>query len=899
MVPYQADPSVPVRPVSLAALFVRKLVMAYVLLGMLIFGIQLLAEYRSHRAHLRDGLQVLASTFAPGAAAAMWDFQETSLESMVEGMGRQRDVVAVEIMGNRGDQRFSWRAKDGSVVSNALTIVQPLEMMDRAGIKRVIGSLTISSSEGRLWQRLREAFGSILLVGGALMLAVGFVVWALVHTLVVRPLTQFSNQVAALGGASARESIDLGHIGVSEIATLQNGFNRLMHEIGENQGRIADQNANLEQKVAERTRDLEAANQAKSEFLARMSHEIRTPMNAVIGLTQLVLRTELQATQRDFLQKVLGAAQALLAIINDILDFSKIEAGKLTLEIIDFDIQRVLDSLRNTLGHKAEEQHIGLVLRLAPAVPRQLVGDPTRLGQILLNLASNAIKFTQHGHVTVSADVKERQGSQVRLQFCVEDSGIGLTEAQIGTLFQSFHQTDGSITRRFGGTGLGLAITKQLVDMMEGRVWVESEPGRGSRFFFEVALGVSEAKANVVNRRRQELPDSPARRNVDAIRGARVLLVEDNPINQLVATNFLEIDGMRVDVAHNGAEGVEKALTGDYVLVLMDIQMPVMGGLEAARKIRATPGFESLPIVAMTANALVTDYQNSIDAGMNEHITKPIDQLQLTDVLLRFIAPLAQPLPASSAVAQVPRLQSPTAHEVVAKPTTAKPPVADVALPVTQHLDTARGLMHVGGSAQIYRTLLKNFLSSHAHDAQGIAESLAQGNTDVARRMAHTLKGTGATVGAAWLSAQALTLETAIKAQNAAALPDALETVRLALRDLCADLETYFQPQTVSASAAAASDTLLPVPQTGADLVHDRGQLCHGLELLAVLLEAANLDSIQLAATMASQCSGTPWADAVQAIQQDVDRMEFALAQAKVQALLRQEAGGGLSKLKA
>jgi signal transduction histidine kinase/HPt (histidine-containing phosphotransfer) domain-containing protein/ActR/RegA family two-component response regulator len=839
----------------LAELFLRKLVLAYVLLGVCIFSVQMVMEHRSHRQKLLDDMQTLGSTFVPVAAAALWDFQEGTLESMVSGIGQQSDVVSVEIRGAKGSLNFEWHSPDGAKASDDLRVELPLSLTDRTGQSATVGTLIIASSDEKLWGRLRAVVVSLAVLGSALMLSMGIVVWWLVNRLLVKPLIEFSDQVGKLEGASAEQTIQLGQTHVTEIATLEAGFNRLMRQVGEDQKRIAEQNTNLEQKVAERTHALEAANKAKGEFLARMSHEIRTPMNAVIGLSQLTLRTDLDARQRDYLQKVLAAAQALLGIINDILDFSKIEAGKLTLEHIDLDLQSVLNGVVDVVGLRADEKGLALHTSLAPDVPRYLMGDPTRLGQVLLNLVGNAIKFTAEGSVEVSVAVAAPLGSQVRLLFTVRDSGIGLSEADIATLFQPFHQTDGSVTRRFGGTGLGLAITKQLVELMDGRVWVESAPGQGSRFMFELGFDIAATPPVVPDRRQRLAPANPGLRKTDVIRGARVLLVEDNAINQLVARNFLELDGVVVDIANNGVIGVQKALTGQYALVLMDIQMPEMDGLEATRTIRATPGFETLPIVAMTANAMASDRQSSLDAGMNDHITKPIDKKLLSQTLLQWIKPSdAKPAP-----------------DVSATPSAQDTEVTD--LPRSAYLDTASGLQNLGGAVPLYLRLLRQFHAGLAEDAAQLRQAVSNGAQQDARRMAHTIKGTAATLGAHAVAARSAELETALVRHEAAGAAQALEALSGAIQNLAADLALIFQ--TGGAAVQPISDS-----------AGNTAELQHQLKQLGHMLRQSNMRAVDLAAQLDLLTANTRWATRVDSLRAQVDRMDFTAASDSADALL-------------
>jgi PAS domain S-box-containing protein len=376
----------------------------------------------------------------------------------------------------------------------------------------------------------------------------------------------------------------------------------------------------------------EVANQSKGEFLANMSHEIRTPMNAIIGLAHLVLKTELAPRQRDYIMKMQSSSEHLMGIINDVLDFSKVEAGKLDIEKADFELEGLLDHVDSLLTEKCTDKGLELVFDIAPDVPRFLVGDSLRLGQILINFANNAVKFTERGEVAVLARIQERGDQDVLLRFEVRDTGIGLTEEQMGRLFQSFQQADSSTTRKFGGTGLGLAISRKLAGLMGGEVGVHSEVGVGSTFWFTARVGTCTRETPCA------VPQAPSV-CLAAIQGARILLVEDNDINQIVASELLQDAGFVVDIAENGQVALDRIDEGRYELVLMDMQMPVMDGISATREIRRLERHRTLPIVAMTANAMTQDRQRCLDAGMNDFLSKPIEPDEVWAILLKWLKP--------------------------------------------------------------------------------------------------------------------------------------------------------------------------------------------------------------------------------------------------------------------
>lgn len=378
-------------------------------------------------------------------------------------------------------------------------------------------------------------------------------------------------------------------------------------------------------------RAAESANQSKSSFLATMSHEIRTPMNVIIGLSHLCLQTKLDKTQSNYLGKINHAAKSLLDIINDVLDFSRIEAGKLELTKEDFDIRACLARVDSLMGYLARDKGLSFKIDVSDEVPSFLHGDTVRLGQILINLASNAVKFTEKGSVTITIVVSALQHDSVELQFSVRDTGIGLSLQQIDRLFESYNQADNFTYRKYGGSGLGLVISQQLVELMQGRIWVESELGHGSIFHFTVCLGRgNQIEEDIVQQ--DELEAAQER-----MRDAHILIVEDNPFNQLVTQDLLGLVGAVTVIVSNGQEALERLATEKFDLVLMDTQMPVMDGLEATRRIRKTAELAGQRIIAMTGNVTTEDRNQCLAVGMDDFIPKPIDPNQMYLILAKWL----------------------------------------------------------------------------------------------------------------------------------------------------------------------------------------------------------------------------------------------------------------------
>ncbi len=503
---------------------------------------------------------------------------------------------------------------------------------------------------------------------------------------------------------------------------------------------LRELNASLELRVAQRTRELEtsnaalaeardaaeAATRAKGDFLAHMSHEIRTPMNAILGLTQLALRSEeISPRLRELLGHVHHAGKALLDILNGVLDFSKLESGSLQLESAPFSLDEALARLRALLGPSAADKGLAFRVEVGPEVPRRLVGDALRLGQVLLNLCSNAVKFTEQGEVAVWVAADGEQAGQVMLHFTVRDTGIGIAAAQLPRLFRPFDQLDASTSRRFGGTGLGLSICKQLVGLMGGVIGARSEPGRGSEFHFSLPFALAAAAAPAAAAQPGE-PSPVAVEPLEWLAGCRVLLVEDNELNQMVARGLLgDVGGAEVTVAADGAAALALLASRRFDIVLMDVQMPGMDGHETTRRLRRLPQGAGLPVIAMTAHALERDRELCREAGMDDFIGKPFDPAELFRTVSRWCT----------------KAGTPQADEAVAA------------------VDFRLGLHRCLGRHDLYARVLQRFAQTRTGDASALQQALEAGERDAARLIVHSMASTAGAIGAETLAGHARALE--------------------------------------------------------------------------------------------------------------------------------------------
>lgn len=717
-------------------------------------------SYRSKTQYNRKSIEYMIY-LQDNLEIPLWNMDRDSVAKICRSFNKNEDVELL-IVSDYKDAIVFAEGKEESkdLIKNTISVTY-----QNKSIGKIILGLTPKIYQANNRQMLMATFLTMMTVIIGLALGIRLILKRLLE----RPLDSLIERIHKIReGEYDNISLKGEH---SEIVTILENFNRMARQVARRENaltltnqqltveieerKLAEQELtkyrdHLEDLIRERTTELtltmekaEAATRAKSAFLANMSHELRTPLTAIIGFADLLFKTELNSGQRNYLDKLRTSSHALLEIINDILDFSKIEAGRFGIETKFFRLRGLLDEIACLFGVQTEEKNFEFIIDTRRGVPAVISGDPFRIRQVLINLAGNAVKFTEAGEIRICVEALEEFDKRPTLKFSVKDTGIGIPEDFIDEVFSPFTQTDASTSRKYGGTGLGLAISKQLVELMGGQIGVRQRASRGSDFFFSIPVEIGEEGMETEY---TTTADAEKIADTSHLKNASVLLVEDHPINRELIANILKNEGIIADIAKNGKEAVEASGEKSYDAILMDIRMPEMDGYEATLRIQKTGN--EVPIIAMTASAMEEDRKKCMEAGMSDYASKPIHPESLIAVLAKWIEK---------------EERSETEDQTQAD----LPPVSDIPEIALRSLasciDIDEGLRRCKGNNALFFKLLRDFVSKNADMTTKIKKAVHGGDTEDARNLAHTLKGLAGNLSAKALHRKAAELEAEVE----------------------------------------------------------------------------------------------------------------------------------------